>query len=85
MVLAEHIGETQVDELDLMLLDQVENFLGGHGETSIREMGIARAVKASTVPTAKSTVYQAFECKTGTLESLHAPSRPSNLHQFSAN
>jgi hypothetical protein len=34
MVLAEHVGKTEVDELDLVFLDLVEHLLGGHAKTS---------------------------------------------------
>jgi hypothetical protein len=27
---AEHVGEAEVDELDLVFLDQIEHFMGGH-------------------------------------------------------
>jgi hypothetical protein len=29
---AEHVGEAEVDEFDFVFLDQVEHFLGSHGE-----------------------------------------------------
>ncbi len=35
MLLAEHVGEAQIDELDLVLLDQIENFVG-HGNLAGR-------------------------------------------------
>ena len=31
MLLAEHVGKTQVDEFDVVFLDQIENGVGGHG------------------------------------------------------
>jgi hypothetical protein len=44
---AEHVGETEVDELDLVFLDQVEHFVGGHGATSAMN---GELVRASLVP-----------------------------------
>ena len=35
MLFAEHVGETQIDELDVVLLDQIENFVG-HGNLAGR-------------------------------------------------
>jgi len=37
VVLAEHVGKAEVDELDLVFNDLVEHFLGGHGGTSARD------------------------------------------------
>jgi hypothetical protein len=43
VVYAEHVGEAEVDELDLMFLDQVEHFVGGHVATSAVNDELVRA------------------------------------------
>jgi hypothetical protein len=49
MLLAEHVGEAKIDELDFVFLDQLENVLGGHGRP--QDVGAANA--AMVVPTEK--------------------------------
>jgi hypothetical protein len=76
-MLAEHVGKTKVDELDVMFLDEVENFFsGGHGKTS-RWVGQHACILASFVPIVKLLLNQIDN-------PIHDGAKALDLHQFNA-
>ena len=57
MLHAEHVGETQVDELDAFGLDGFENVVGGHGRT---RAGNGYSINANDMPSSIINKFNHF-------------------------
>ena len=44
VLFAEHVGKTEVDELDFVGADQIKDFIGGHGKSS----GLSGSAQSNT-------------------------------------